>query len=103
MRVEPLAILLVPVSMSLVPSFDEPQPARTSAHNRAGRTRILCHFLKGALTARGAAKGLIPAGRGGRNGMRLARRPQLWLISEGLKGLPVRSSPLRVGKTVWLA
>ena len=41
---EPLAMELVPVSMSLVPSF-EPQPARTNAHKKAGRTRIGSVFL----------------------------------------------------------
>jgi hypothetical protein len=46
-RVEPLAMALVPVSMSRVPSFP-PQPARTSAQSKADRTRIGPFFPFGA-------------------------------------------------------
>src|SRR5450631_3106123 len=90
MRVEPLAMELVPVSISLVPSF-EPQPARTNAHTKAGRTRIGRLFLWG--WRGGADQGLIAAGGETRNGARLAPKGPVWLVLEGLKrpcALPVR-------------
>ena len=79
---KPLAMTLVPVSISREPSLDEPQPASTSAHRKAGRTRMGRLFLK----VRGRSRqGLIAAGLRLRNGARLAPRDVVWLIFKGLK------------------
>src|SRR3569833_281126 len=86
MRVEPEEIP-VPASMSREPSFEEPQPARTSAQSKAGRTRMGTAFPWVARWAR--VHGLIAGGRGPRNGARLAPRRQVWLILQGVRGHPI--------------
>src|SRR5579883_1365016 len=88
MRLEPLAILLVPVSMSRDPSLEPPQPASTSAHKKAGRTRMGRLFLWGRakIIRQARAQGLIAVGAGVRNGGGLRPGPNFGLSSKDLRG-----------------